>query len=173
MSGSHRGAYVYLIADAKSGLHKIGRSIDPQGRLIELGGKVEPLALVHTIAVATEGDSRLLERYLHVAFGADRVRGEWFRLSADDVALLKAVPFVRDQADLPASVRDRHAVRSEIVTPRRTVQIPEDWLRVAQELAAARPLPVMWLLVELLRQEAEAKGKADLPPTPWAIQPKA
>lgn len=64
-------------------------------------------------------------------------------------------------------------VSGKHLVKRRTVQIPEDWLRVAQELAAARPLPVMWLLVELLRQEAEAKGKADLPPTPWAIQPKS
>lgn len=57
-------------------------------------------------------------------------------------------------------------------TPRKTVQIPQDWLRVIQEMAAARPMPVMWLLVEWAKREAEAKGKKDLPPVPWDL-PKA
>lgn len=55
------------------------------------------------------------------------------------------------------------------LAPRRTVQMPEDWLLVAQMLAAARPAPVMWLLVELLKKEAEAKGVKDLPPVPWPV----
>lgn len=52
-------------------------------------------------------------------------------------------------------------------TPRKTIQLPQDWLRVAQQMASARPMPVMWLLVELIRREAEAKGVKDLPPPPW------
>lgn len=57
------------------------------------------------------------------------------------------------------------------LTPRRPVQFPTDWLKVARELAEERPMPLMWLLVELVRREAEAKGKQNLPPLPW-VTPK-
>lgn len=51
--------------------------------------------------------------------------------------------------------------------PRKPVQFPADWLKVAQELAMDRPMPTVWLLVELVKREAEAKGKKNLPPLPW------
>lgn len=54
-------------------------------------------------------------------------------------------------------------------TPRKTIQIPADWVRVAQELAAERPMPVMWLIVELLKKEAEDRKRSDLPPVPWVL----
>lgn len=60
-------------------------------------------------------------------------------------------------------------VSGEHKTPRKTVQLPQEWLKVAQELAADRPMPVMWLLIDLLKREAEAKGKKPLPATPWAV----
>ena len=60
-------------------------------------------------------------------------------------------------------------VSGKHATPRKTVQLPQDWLRVAQEMAASRPMPVMWLLIDLLRKEAEATGRKDLPPTPWTL----
>lgn len=59
----------------------------------------------------------------------------------------------------------------EHVAPRKPVQLPADWLKLAQEMAAKRPMPVMWLIVELIKQKAEAEGRTDLPPTPW--QPPA
>lgn len=58
-------------------------------------------------------------------------------------------------------------------TPRKPVQLPADWLRVAQELAAERPTPVMWFLVEMIREKAEAAGRKDLPPVPWQLPPPA
>ncbi len=64
-------------------------------------------------------------------------------------------------------------VSGKHATPRKTVQLPQDWLRLAQELAAERPMPVMWLLIDLLKREAEAKGKKALPPLPWAVPPTA
>lgn len=51
--------------------------------------------------------------------------------------------------------------------PRKPVQLPADWLKLAQELAAERPMPVTWLLVELIGKEAQSKGRKELPPTPW------
>lgn len=51
--------------------------------------------------------------------------------------------------------------------PRKPVQLPEAYLKLAQELAEERPMPVMWLLVELIRGYAESKGRKDLPTPPW------
>lgn len=56
-------------------------------------------------------------------------------------------------------------------TPRKTVQIPVDWLRVAQEIAAEGPTPVMWYLIDLIRKDAEAKGRKAIPPLPWQVSP--
>jgi hypothetical protein len=61
----------------------------------------------------------------------------------------------------------RKKVSGKHTSPRKTVQLPEDWLRVAQEIAAERPSPVAWYLIELIRKDAEAKGRASLPPLPW------
>ena len=62
-------------------------------------------------------------------------------------------------------------VSGQHVSPRKTVQFPEDWFRVAQELASARPMPVAWLLIELVKTEAESKGKKPLPAVPWQLPP--
>jgi len=58
-------------------------------------------------------------------------------------------------------------------TPRKPVQLPADWLRLAQEMAAERPTPVMWFLVELIRKEAESQKRADIPPVPWQLPPQS
>lgn len=55
--------------------------------------------------------------------------------------------------------------------PRKTVQIPQEWLRVAQEMATERQTPVTWLLIDLIKREAESKGKKSLPVPPWVVAP--
>jgi hypothetical protein len=64
----------------------------------------------------------------------------------------------------------RKKVSGKHSTPRKPVQFPEDWLQVLKELAAERPMPAVWLLVELLKAHAETKGRKNLPPVPWAIE---
>lgn len=54
-------------------------------------------------------------------------------------------------------------------TPRKPVQIPADWLRVIKALAAKRPAPAVWLIIEWAKREAEAAGMKDLPVVPWAV----
>lgn len=54
-------------------------------------------------------------------------------------------------------------------TPRKPVQFPAEWLAVARRMAATRPTPVVWYMIELIRKDAEAAGVTDLPPTPWAV----
>lgn len=57
-------------------------------------------------------------------------------------------------------------------TPRKPVQIPADWLRVIKSLAAKRPAPAVWLIIEWTKREAEAAGMENLPPVPWAVNGK-
>lgn len=52
-------------------------------------------------------------------------------------------------------------------TKRKAVQIPVEWFLVAQESAAQGPTPVNWYVIELIRKDAEARGRKDLPPLPW------
>lgn len=77
---------VYLLRSGS--LFKIGFSRKPESRtrtirsVLPLDGEV-----LHVIAT---DDPRGLETYWHGRFAAKRVRGEWFELSADDVAAFRA-----------------------------------------------------------------------------------
>ncbi len=64
------------------------------------------------------------------------------------------------------SETDRHK------TPRKPVQFPVDWIKVAHEEAKKRPTPAMWLLVELLHEYAKKNGRTDFPPFPWDDPPE-
>lgn len=57
-------------------------------------------------------------------------------------------------------------------TPRRTVALPLQWYEVAEKLAEKGPTPVVWYLVQLLKEKAEAAGMTDLPPPPWKSEDK-
>lgn len=52
-------------------------------------------------------------------------------------------------------------------TPRVNVGVPEPWHAVLRKLAAKRKQPVLYLLISLALEAAEAEGIPDLPPTPW------
>ena len=74
--------YLYCISDGE--LCKFGFSAEPLKRLRALQtGSSNVLELVHTIAVDVDS-VRLLERTLHKEFANLRVRGEWFRCSAEE-----------------------------------------------------------------------------------------
>lgn len=68
--------------------YKIGKTIDPQGRMrqldIQLPEKTEKLHEIHTDNID------LLERHWHRYFADRRGNGEWFRLTAEDIAEFKA-----------------------------------------------------------------------------------
>jgi hypothetical protein len=74
---------VYLI---RSGEHyKIGMSRRWSRRRQDFGLRLpHPVEVIETIET---NSPRALERYWHEAFAAKRVNGEWFSLTADDVAL--------------------------------------------------------------------------------------
>lgn len=78
--------YLYCIS-TDQGLCKFGYSQDPQGRLRSLQtGSADPLFLVETVAVPEAGSARHFERSLHAEFSHLRVRGEWFRCTAEQGA---------------------------------------------------------------------------------------
>lgn len=80
--------YVYLVFNPDNGLHKIGVSASPEARMDSInsdeGVKCE---LIHLIP---SNDVYRLERSLHAQHGEQRVRGEWFNLTAGQVASIKA-----------------------------------------------------------------------------------
>lgn len=78
---------VYLIQRFRDGLVKIGMSEDLPDRvatiLAQCGGEAEVLHLIRT------DRPREVEAYFHRILKAARVRGEWFRLTEDDLARLR------------------------------------------------------------------------------------
>jgi hypothetical protein len=80
--GSKTAQRVYLVQCSATGLVKIGMAADVMARVrdMQTGSSSE---LVPLLDVAGGRD---LERELHLNFASKRVRGEWFRLTDDDVA---------------------------------------------------------------------------------------
>ena len=78
-----RGRVIYLIRCTGTGLIKIGHSLDPDARLIDL--QIGSASVLDLILVTPGG--RHEEVALHRHFAGRRVRGEWFALSRGDLGL--------------------------------------------------------------------------------------
>lgn len=77
--------YVYAIRNAASGAIKIGFATNPRARFSSIGvSHSEKLELLGVVP----GD-RTLERSIGIAFGENRIRGEWFRPHRDLHAWVK------------------------------------------------------------------------------------
>jgi hypothetical protein len=73
---------VYFIEEEGTGLIKIGHSNDTMARLASLQtGNPRKLTLLREI----EGKGEDLERELHERYKANRLNGEWFNISRNDV----------------------------------------------------------------------------------------
>lgn len=84
------GQYVYLIQDVDVTRYcKIGRTTNLSGRLqrfgIELPFNHNLIHLIYT------GNSSKAETALHRRFKAQRMNGEWFALSDDDIEFIKSI----------------------------------------------------------------------------------
>lgn len=82
-----KAGFVYLIR-AENGLTKIGRSLDPPRRLIDLDISAVEIELLHQIQT---DDMVWLEGYLHGRYDACHKRKEWFDLTTEDISELLAV----------------------------------------------------------------------------------
>lgn len=86
--------YVYLIKDNFTGYIKIGHSVDPEKRLMELCRQktLLPMPNDFEILAAWEGCAEE-ERLIHQFFKEKHVRGEWFALDEKDIAKVRYILF--------------------------------------------------------------------------------
>lgn len=77
----------YLYALACDGFHKIGISTSPSDRICDFE-RLIPYAVTLTACrlFQSRGQALAIEQALHVRLAASRVRSEWYRLPADDLA---------------------------------------------------------------------------------------
>ena len=78
----HSEFKTYLMYDTSRMFYKIGKSKNPKIRERTLQAELPTVALICVI----END---IESYLHEKFKIKRIRGEWFRLSKNDVEYIK------------------------------------------------------------------------------------
>ena len=89
--GQHRTGpgFVYFVRVAGSELVKIGKAGNVAARLRTLqAGAPEPLESLHTVEATCQTGA---ETYFHRRFAAQRVRGEWFSLTAEDLDAVRAI----------------------------------------------------------------------------------
>ena len=78
--------YVYIIES--QGYHKIGKTRDPRYRTKQYTTENPPsieMSLIYTFDVTSCEE---VEKYLHKRFSNKRVRGEWFKLTQEDLLLV-------------------------------------------------------------------------------------
>lgn len=93
--------YVYMVRDPNSHMVKIGRSVNPLARLLQIAPRRSGLELVSYIATA---DNVWLEGFMHEAFAHCRVRGEWFMPTVDEVKLFTSIVEADDIDALPSQI---------------------------------------------------------------------
>lgn len=76
------------IFKADTGLHKIGCSLNPTIQLQSLRGGPSQITFVWSRQMQ---DAQQVKRELHQHFQAQRVRGEWFKLSDENIAYIKSL----------------------------------------------------------------------------------
>lgn len=71
---------VYLMVDHNTGYYKIGRSNNAAKREKTLQSEKPTIEMLHTFKARSKD-----ETYFHELFKKQRIRGEWFNLSKDDI----------------------------------------------------------------------------------------
>lgn len=83
-----RSGFVYLLkSNEHPDVYKIGRSVNPTNRAKTFGVKL-PFPVEFECLISTP-DMYELEAELHARFAAQRLDGEWFRLSEQDVSYIR------------------------------------------------------------------------------------
>ena len=77
---------VYVMQNRQNGYYKIGRSISPTNRERTLQAQEPDVVLLHKWFASAE-----IEKMLHEKFKGNRLRGEWFKLSQDDIDNIKSI----------------------------------------------------------------------------------
>lgn len=82
--------FVYLMHDTSNDFYKIGISKDPQYRERTLQSEKPTIEKVCAKEFPTRQIAEAIESALHKSFATKRIRGEWFSLTPDDIANVKA-----------------------------------------------------------------------------------
>lgn len=82
--------FVYLMHDTSNDFYKIGISKDPQYRERTLQSEKPTIEKICAKEFPTRQIAEALESALHKSFATKRIRGEWFSLTPDDIANVKA-----------------------------------------------------------------------------------
>lgn len=80
---------IYLIKDTTTGAYKIGSSVNPERRFLEMCNQKNPAITVgerkYELVWFSNSTMRTDEKKLHEQFKEKRITGEWFNLSSDDI----------------------------------------------------------------------------------------
>lgn len=151
------------------GCHKIGRTDNPARRVSQVNGAAPAeVRIVHLIEAA---DANWLERYLHTAFDHCRARGEWFRLSGNDLASLAQMTRVNGPSDVAAEVAHLHARNRPDERSRRTqinVILPPDLDAQLREYVERTGFAISHVVQRALRRDLAAPPVVTVPPLPDA-----
>ena len=80
--------YVYLMFDEANGFYKIGISNHPEYREHTLQSEKPTITLLKAKEYPSRAIAEAFESALHKTYESKRLRGEWFKLNADDVSVL-------------------------------------------------------------------------------------
>lgn len=130
---------VYIVGELE-GHYKIGRSTDTESRLNSFSPRL-PVKLV-VAHVITSANEVWLERALHLAFRHRRGLGEWFKLSTEDMAMLKTVFHANNEGDLPVCIKELYEKRGGADLPGpQSGESQQPFKRPKTPLAINRKLP--------------------------------
>jgi hypothetical protein len=90
----NRGGFVYLVYFGYEDIYKIGFAQDVEKRVKEFGSVVMSPFEMRIEHVIETDDKYVIESSLHEYFAEKHMRGEWFRLSPEDVAMIKCLQAV-------------------------------------------------------------------------------
>ena len=83
--------YVYLIGNSIFGWYKIGKSITPEVRIKDLGILLPFKIKVYSVWKAE--NHHLMESSLHKIHGSNRINGEWFEFTGEELGkLIDSIP---------------------------------------------------------------------------------
>jgi hypothetical protein len=105
-------AFVYLLADlGKDYTYKIGvatGSVEKRVKGLQTGNAGE----IHICKKFETDKPFLLEKFLHIQYGKDNVRGEWFELSDDDA--MRFIELCETGMGILDVLKDNHFYKKKI-----------------------------------------------------------
>ena len=105
MSRKFRPSVYFIYEQNEPCLFKVGQSIRPWERMRNLQtGNSRKLVIYKTIECATKKQAEIIEDSIHIRHAANRVRGEWFTISKNDVDAICAEVHSLRESELIAAV---------------------------------------------------------------------